>query len=92
MSLNSLLDETMRAETVHKRQISAPEALEIGFVDQVVPYDKLEETAMQTAQAWTRRSTRSLLGIKRLLNYSMKDLTDYLSFESGELLKTIAFF
>ena len=74
-----------------EKEISAPEALEIGFVDQVVPYDKLEETAMQTAQAWTRRSTRSLLGIKRLLNYSMKDLTDYLSFESGELLKTIAF-
>jgi enoyl-CoA hydratase/carnithine racemase len=74
-----------------EKEISAPEALEIGIVDQVVPDNKLAETAIQTAQAWTRRSTRSLLGIKKLLNYTMKDLTDYLSFESVELLKTIAF-
>lgn len=75
-----------------EKEISAPEALEIGIVDQVVPYDKLEETAFQIAQDWTQRSTRSLLGIKRLLNYTMKDLTDYLSFESSELFKTIGFF
>jgi len=75
-----------------EKEISAPEALEIGFVDQVVPDSKLEETAIQTAQDWTQRATRSLIGIKRLLNYSMKDLTDYLNFESDELLKTIGFF
>jgi 2-(1,2-epoxy-1,2-dihydrophenyl)acetyl-CoA isomerase len=72
-----------------EKEISAPEALEIGFVDQVVPHDKLEETAIQTAQDWTRQSTRSLLGIKKLLNYTMKDLTDYLNFERDELLNTI---
>ncbi|MFC1880261.1 enoyl-CoA hydratase/isomerase family protein [Thermodesulfobacteriota bacterium] len=75
-----------------EKEISASEALEIGFVDQVVPCDKLEETAIQTAQNWTQRSTRSLLGIKRLLNYNLKDLNDYLSFESDELLKTIGLF
>jgi enoyl-CoA hydratase/carnithine racemase len=75
-----------------EKEISAPEALEIGFVDQVVPDNKLAETAIQTAQDWTQRSTRSLIGIKRLLNYTMKDLTDYLNFESGELLRTIGFF
>ena len=75
-----------------EKEISASEALEIGIVDQVVPHDKLEETAIQTAQDWTQRSTRSLIGIKRLLNYTMKDLTDYLNFESAELLKIIGFF
>lgn len=75
-----------------EKEISASEALEIGFVDQVVPDNKLEETAIQKAQDWTQRSTRSLLGIKRLLNYNLKDLNDYLNFESGELLKTIGFF
>lgn len=74
-----------------EKEISAPEALEIGFVDQVVPDNKLAETAIQTAQDWTQRSTRSLLGIKRLLNYNLKDLNDYLNFESGELFKTIGF-
>ena len=74
-----------------EKEISASEALEIGIVDIVVPYDKLAVTAIQTAQDWTQRSTRSLIGIKRLLNYSMKDLNDYLNFESDELLKTIGF-
>ena len=75
-----------------EKEISAFEALEIGLVDQVVPYDKLEGTAIQTAQDWTQQSIRSLLGIKRLLNYTLKDLKDYLNFESGEFLKTIGFF
>lgn len=74
-----------------EKEISASEALEMGLVDQVVPYDKLEGAAIQTAQAWTQQSTRSLLGIKRLLNYNLKDLKDYLNFESDEFYKTIGF-
>lgn len=72
-----------------EKDINALGALEIGIVDRVAPYDKLEETAIQTAQELTKRSIRSLVGIKRLINYSMKDLRDYLSFESQELWKTI---
>ena len=71
------------------KEINALEALEIGIVDQVVPYSKLEETAIQVAQDLTKRSIRSLEGIKRLINYTMKDVQDYLDFESFELLKTI---
>ena len=58
------------------------EALENGIVDQVVPLEKLEETAIQVAQDLSKRSIRSLVGIKRLINYSMKDIQDYLDFES----------
>ena len=72
--------------------INALEAFEIGIVDQIVPYDKLEEAAIQKAQDFTRRSLRSLEGIKKLINYSMKDLQDYLNFESFELLNTIDYF
>jgi 2-(1,2-epoxy-1,2-dihydrophenyl)acetyl-CoA isomerase len=72
-----------------EKDISAIEALELGVVDQVVPDDKLKETAFQVAQDLARRSIRSMVGIKRLINYSMKDLKDYLSFESQELLRTI---
>jgi len=71
------------------KDISALEAFEMGIVDQMVAYDKLEETAIQIAQEWSNRSIRSLVGIKRLINYSIKDLRDYLSFESQELLKTV---
>jgi 2-(1,2-epoxy-1,2-dihydrophenyl)acetyl-CoA isomerase len=75
-----------------EKEISAFQALEIGFVDQMVPDNELEETAIKTAQNLARRSTCSLIGIKRLLNFTLKDLTDYLNFESGEVLKTIGFF
>ncbi len=63
-----------------EKDINALEALEIGIVDQIVPYDKLEETAIQKAQDLTKRSIRSLEGIKKLINYSMKDIQDYLNF------------
>jgi hypothetical protein len=55
-----------------------------------VPHDKLEQTAIETAQDWTQPSTGALLRIKRLLNYTTKDLEDYLKFESEELLKAIS--
>jgi enoyl-CoA hydratase/carnithine racemase len=72
-----------------EKDINAIEALEIGIVDQVVPFEKLEETAIQMARDFTKRSIRSLVGVKRLINYSMKDIQDYLEFESYELLRTI---
>ena len=72
-----------------EKDINALEALEIGIVDKVVPYNKLEETAVKIAQDFTKRSTRSLAGIKCLVNYTMKDIQDYLDFESFELLRTM---
>ena len=72
-----------------EKEIDALEALEMGIVDRVVPYKKLEETAIQMAQDLTKRSIRSLEGIKSLINYTMKDIQDYLDFESFEMLKTI---
>ena len=72
-----------------EKDINATEALELGIVDQVVPFEKLEETAIQMARDFTKRSIRSLVGVKRLINYSMKDIQDYLEFESFELFRTI---
>jgi enoyl-CoA hydratase/carnithine racemase len=72
-----------------EKDIDAPEAFEMGIVDQVVPFNKLEETAIQTAQDFAKMSIRSLVGIKRLINYSIKDIQNYLDFESYEILKTM---
>jgi len=72
-----------------ENNISAMEAYEMGIVDQVVPYIQLEEEAHKIARDFSKRSLRSLEGIKRLINYTMKDIQDYLEFESFELLKTI---
>ena len=54
-----------------EKDINAPEALEMGIVDQVVPFEILEKTAIQTARDFTTMSLRSLVGVKRLINYSM---------------------
>jgi len=75
-----------------EEDINAIEALDLGIVDQVVPHKKLEKEAIQAARRIANRPTRSLAGIKRLINYSMKDLKDYLSFESQELMKIIGVF
>ena len=72
--------------------IKAPEALKLGIVDQVVPYHILEESAIQKAQHLAKLPTCTLVGIKRLINYSMKDLKDYLDMESQEMLKTLGAF
>jgi 2-(1,2-epoxy-1,2-dihydrophenyl)acetyl-CoA isomerase len=72
-----------------EKKINALEALDVGIVDRVVPFRRLEETAIQAARDFTRRSLRSLVGVKRLINYNLKDIEDYLEFESYELLKTI---
>jgi len=61
----------------------------MGIVDQVVPYSQLDLEAHKIALDFSKRSTRSLEGIKRLINYTIKDIQDYLEFESFELLKTI---
>ena len=75
-----------------EEDINAIEALELGIVDQVVPNKELEKTAIQQALRLANRPTRSLAGIKRLINYSMRDLEDYLSFENQEIIKMIGVF
>jgi 2-(1,2-epoxy-1,2-dihydrophenyl)acetyl-CoA isomerase len=75
-----------------EEDINAVEALELGIVDQVVPNKELEKTAIQLARRLANRPTRSLAGIKRLINYSMRDLEDYLSFENQEIIKMIGVF
>lgn len=72
-----------------EENISATEAFELGIVDQVVPHNLLEETAIHKAAQLAKMPASSLNGIKRLINYSRKDLKDYLNFESQEIFKTI---
>lgn len=75
-----------------EEEINAIEALELGIVDQVVPYKDLEKTAIQLALRLSNRSIRSLAGIKRLINYSLKDLKEYLSFENQEIVRILGAF
>ena len=69
--------------------IGAAEALELGIVNQVVPADRLAESALKAALDFCRRPLSSLTGIKKLLNYHLKDLKEYLEMENQVLLKII---
>ena len=79
----------MKDETITDEKLPAQDALELGIIDRVVPQNKLEETALQVAENFAATKMRSLVGIKRLINYSMKDLKDYLNFENQELMRFI---
>jgi len=69
--------------------ITAQEALRLGIVDEVVSSNKFEEAALDAAQRFTQKPARSLAGVKRLINYSMKDLKGYMELEQQELIKII---
>jgi enoyl-CoA hydratase/carnithine racemase len=67
--------------------ITAQEALRLGIVNEVVPSEELEKAAFKTAQRFAQKPALSLSGVKRLVNYSNKDLGDYLEFENEELFR-----
>ncbi|MCD4717746.1 MAG: enoyl-CoA hydratase/isomerase family protein [Desulfobacterales bacterium] len=69
--------------------ITAQEAMRLGIVDKVVSLDALEEAALKIAQGYAQRRPRTLSGLKKLLNYSMKDLKDYLELENEVLIRII---
>lgn len=69
--------------------ISASEALSRGIVDRVVPFTRLEESALEMGRDICKKPASSLTGIKKLLNYHLKDLREYLELENQVLLKII---
>jgi enoyl-CoA hydratase/carnithine racemase len=66
-------------------EISSHEAIKYGIVDQVVPLERLEEAALEIAHRFGQLHPRSLSGIKRLVNYSSKDLKEYLEMENQQI-------
>ena len=71
---------------VSGKDITASEALKLGIVDKVVPLAELNEEALKIARGFAEKPAGSLSGVKRLLNYSMKDLSEYLKLENQVLL------
>ncbi|MBU0988246.1 MAG: enoyl-CoA hydratase/isomerase family protein [Proteobacteria bacterium] len=69
--------------------IAAHEAMKLGLVDEVVAIDRLEDAALDAARRFAQKPARSLAGLKKLINYSLKDLKDYLELEKQELVKII---
>lgn len=71
------------------QDLSAHEAMRLGIVDEVVAPDKLEEAALDAARRFARKPARSLAGVKKLINYALKDFEDYLELENQEFIKSV---
>jgi len=72
-----------------EEDITADDALKLGLVDEIVPLNELREAAFKVAEQFARKPSRSLRCCKRLINFSFKDLREYLDFETEELMKMI---
>jgi 2-(1,2-epoxy-1,2-dihydrophenyl)acetyl-CoA isomerase len=69
--------------------ITAYEAMKLGIVHEVIPASKLEEAVLDTAKSIAKKPLPSLVGIKKLINYTMKDFKDYMDLEHQELLRIV---
>ena len=68
--------------------ITADQAYQMNIVDQVVPLEELDRMALEKAQSFTQLPCGYAVGIKKLLNFDLKELNRYLEFES-ELLRRL---
>lgn len=72
-----------------EKDIAAQEALDMGIVDMVVKTDALEESAILKARQFSSKPKSSLTSVKKMLNYSLKDLEEYLNMENQELIRAM---
>ena len=68
-----------------EKDMAANEALRLGLIDKVVPLSELQGEALKIAENYASKPTSSLRTIKRLLNFNLRDLEDYLSYETQEI-------
>jgi len=75
-----------------QKDIGAYELLRLKLVDSVVPFNKLRHSALERANKLTSHPDTELAGVKKLVNYSMKDLADYLEYEDEQIFRTLSSF
>ncbi|MBW2660186.1 MAG: hypothetical protein JRC87_11455, partial [Deltaproteobacteria bacterium] len=71
------------------KEITAIRAHQLGIVDKVVPLKDLDRVALETAQSYARLSPGYAIGIKKLLNFDIKELERYLEYENSLLRRQI---
>jgi len=66
--------------------ITAAEALRLGLVDEVVPNGRLNEAGLAAARRFAALPSTTVSGVKKLVNYGLRELSAYLEYENHELL------
>ncbi len=70
--------------------LPASRALQLGIVDEVVAKERLESAALKAAGSFYGYPANSVSGVKRLLNYSLNELGEYLEFENQVLINCVS--
>ncbi len=71
------------------RKIDAFKALELGLVDRVVKARKLPREALELSRKFAQRQFKTISGLKKLINFSKKDLDAYFEIEKQEIIKIV---
>lgn len=71
------------------KEITAREAVELGLVNRIIPVDTFQEEAIGAARQFASLPETSLRLAKRLSNYFIRDLKEYLEFENSELITAL---
>ncbi len=85
--LSKMLGPVMASRILlSEEDVTAVQAHQLGIVDKVAPLEDLDRMALEVAQNYARLPSGYSIGIKKLLNFDIKELSQYLEFEN-ELLR-----
>ena len=73
------------------KDIDARKALKIGLVDCVVSPSDLDKTALDLAHRFAVHNAGTIAGLKKLVNFSKRDLKVYFELEKEEIFKRFNF-
>lgn len=67
--------------------ITAQQAMENGIADAMVETTQLEARAQEIARTYNAMPEPTLVGVKRLVNFDLRGLKDYLQYETEQIIK-----
>lgn len=71
------------------KDLNALQALELGLVDRVVPLADIDSTALDIAHEFADKPAGTIAGLKKLMNFSRRELNVYFDMEKQEIFKLI---
>ena len=88
--LSKLMGRGKALETLLlNKEISAPRAEQLGLVDRVVPAARIDAYAVEIAGKFSKLPASTVTGMKRLMNFSKKELEAYFELEQQEMIRIL---
>lgn len=72
-----------------KREYTTGEAMAYGIIDKIVPAAGFQAEVIRIARQFAEVPAAAIAGLKRLIQFSVKDLKDYLEYENQEFFKIV---